>query len=67
MNVTFKYEIGQLVFYNGHLYEVLARMYFETKVVKINKYNLRNVDGWDINRFVPDVWENNIKTLRRVK
>ena len=67
MDITFKYNIGQLVFYNGYLYEVLARMYFETKYVRVNKYNLRNVDGRDIDGFVPNVWEDNIKTLRRVK
>ena len=67
MNVTFKYNIGQLVFYNGHLYEVLARMHFETKWVRVNKYNLKNVDGCDINGSEPNVWEDDIKTLRRVK
>ena len=67
MEVTFKYKIGQLVFYNGHLYEVLARMHFETKWVKVNKYNLKNVDGCDINEYEPNVWEDDIETLRRVK
>ena len=67
MEVTFKYKIGQLVFYNGHLYEVLARMHFETKDVKVNKYNLRSVDNHDINGYEPNVWEDDIKTLWRVK
>ena len=67
MEVVFKYEIGQLVFYNGHLYEVLARMYFETDNVKVNKYNLRSVDIHDINGYEPNVWEDDIKTLWRVK
>ena len=67
MNVTFKYNIGQLVFYNGYLYKVLARMYFETKCVRINKYNLINIDNRDINGFESNVWEDDIKTLRRVK
>ena len=67
MEVTFKYNIGQLVYYNGHLYKVLARMYFETKGVRVNKYNLRNVDNRDINGYAPNVWEDDIKTLRRVK
>ena len=67
MEVTFKYEIGQLVYYNGHLYKVLARMYFETKGVRVNKYNLRNVDNRDINGYESNVWEDDIKTLRRVK
>ena len=67
MEVAFKYKIGQLVFYNGYLYEVLARMYFETKGVRVNKYNLRNVDNRDINGYESNVWEDDIKTLWRVK
>ena len=67
MEITFKYKIGQLVYYNGHLYKVLARMYFETKCVRINKYNLINIDNRDINGYESDVWEDNIKTLWRVK
>ena len=31
MEVAFKYKIGQLVYYNNHLYRVLSRAYFETK------------------------------------
>ena len=49
MDVTFKYKIGQLVYYNNHLYRVLSRAYFETKDVSVNKYNLRSVDNHDIN------------------
>ena len=67
MEVAFKYEIGQLVYYNNHLYRVLSRAYFETKDVRVNKYNLKNVDGCDINEYEPNVWEDDIKTLRRVK
>ena len=67
MEITFKYNIGQLVYYNGHLYKVLARMHFETKWVRVNKYNLKNVDGCDINEYESNVWEDDIKTLRRVK
>ena len=67
MEVIFKYNIGQLVFYNGYLYEVLARMYFETKGVRVNKYNLRSLDDHDINGYEPNVWEDDIKTLWRVK
>ena len=67
MEVIFKYNIGQLVYYNGRLYKVLARMYFETNLVRVNKYNLKNVDGCAVNRYVPNVWEDDIKTLRRVK
>ena len=65
MNIEFKYEIGQLVYYNNHLYRVLSREYFESKKVKVNKYNLRSVD--DIYGYEPSVWEDDIKTLWRVK
>ena len=49
MEVAFKYKIGQLVYYNNHLYRVLSRAYFETKDVSVNKYNLRSVDDHSIN------------------
>ena len=67
MDVTFKYEIGQLVYYNNHLYKVLSRCYLETDSVKVNKYNLRSVDIHDISGYEPNVWEDDIKTLWRVK
>ena len=67
MDVTFKYKIGQLVYYNNHLYRVLSRAYFETKDVKVNKYNLRSVDDHDISGYKPNVWEDDIKTLCSVK
>ena len=67
MEVAFKYNIGQLVYYNGHLYKVLARMYFATEGVRVNKYNLRSVDDHSINGYEPNVWEDDIKTLWRVK
>ena len=67
MEVAFKYEIGQLVYYNNHLYRVLSRCYLETNNVKVNKYNLRSVDIHDINGYEPNVWEDDIKTLWRVK
>ena len=67
MDVTFKYKIGQLVYYNDHLYRVLSRAYFETKDVSVNKYNLRSVDDNSINGYEPNVWEDDIKTLRRIK
>ena len=67
MEVTFKYNIGQLVYYNGRLYKVLARMYFETKGVRVNKYNLRSVNNDDINGYEPNVWEDDIKTIWRIK
>ena len=67
MEVAFKYKIGQRVYYNNHLYRVLSRAYFETDNVKVNKYNLRSVDIHDINGYEPNVWEDDIKTLWRVK
>ena len=67
MEVAFKYKIGQLVYYNNHLYRVLSRAYLETKDVKVNKYNLRSVDDHSISGYEPNVWEDDIKTLWRVK
>ena len=67
MEVAFKYKIGQLVYYNNHLYRVLSRAYCETKDVRVNKYNLRSVDDNSINGYEPNVWEDDIKTLWRVK
>ena len=67
VNIEFKYKIGQLVYYNNHLYRVLSRAYFETDNVRVNKYNLRSVDIHDINGYEPNVWEDDIKTLWRVK
>ena len=67
MDVTFKYKIGQLVYYNNHLYRVLSRAYFETKDVSVNKYNLRSVDDHSISGYEPNVWEDDIKTLWRGK
>ena len=67
MEVAFKYKIGQIVYYNDHLYRVLSRAYFETKNVRVNKYNLRSVDDHSISGYEPNVWEDDIKTLWRVK
>ena len=67
MEVAFKYKIGQLVYYNNHLYRVLSRSYMETDNVKVNKYNLRSVDNHDISGYEPNVWEDDIKTLWRAK
>ena len=66
MEVTFKYKIGQLVYYNNHLYRVLSRAYFETDNIKVNKYNLRSVDNMDMNGYEPNVWEEDIYTLKLV-
>ena len=67
MEVNFKYNIGQLVYHNGHLYRVLSRMYFETKGKKVNKYNLRSVSNKDIDGYEPNVWEEDIEIIWRVK
>ena len=66
MEINFKYKIGQLVYYNNHLYRVIARCYLETKDKKINKYNLRSVDNMDMNGYEPNVWEEDIYTLKLV-
>ena len=67
MEVAFNYKIGKIVYYNNHLYRVLPRAYFETKDVKVNKYNLRSVDDNSINGYEPNVWEDDTKTLWRAK
>ena len=67
MDVTFKYKIGQLVYYNNHLYRVLSRCYLETYTQKIVKYNLKSTDDTEVYGYVTNVWEDDIKTLRRVK
>ena len=67
MDVTFKYKIGQLVYYNNHLYRVLSRCYLETCAQKIVKYNLVSPEIDDDYGYEPNVWEDDIKTLWRVK
>ena len=62
MEVIFKYQIGQRVFYDGKLYEILSRHYMETSHNKIIKYNLRAED-----EFIPNVWESDLKALSIVK
>ncbi len=66
MEINFKYKIGQMVYYNNHLYRVISRCYLETKDKKINKYNLRSVDNMDMNGYEPNVWEEDIYTLKLV-
>ena len=41
MEINFKYNVGQKVFYENEQYEILSRHYMETKNAKIIKYNLR--------------------------
>ena len=66
MEVNFKYKIGQMVYYNDHLYRVISRCYLETKDKNVIKYNLRSVDVMDINGYEPNVWEEDIYTLKLV-
>ena len=49
MEINFKYKIGQMVYYNDHLYRVISRCYLETKDKNVIKYNLRSVDNMDMN------------------
>ena len=62
MEINFKYNIGQKVFYENEQYEILSRHYMETKNAKIIKYNLRAGD-----EFIPNVWENCLSTLQVIK
>ena len=58
MNIKFKYEIGQYVYWNGKLCQVLSRSYMETSMNNIIKYNLRCDKD-----FYPNVWEYELKAL----
>ena len=66
MEVNFKYEIGQLVYYNKHLYRILSRSYVETARHKIVKYNLKSTDDTEVYGYVTNVWEEDIYTLKLV-
>lgn len=62
MEIRFRYNVGQKVFYENEQYEILSRHYMETKNAKIIKYNLRAGE-----EFIPNVWESDIKTLQVIK
>ena len=62
MEIRFRYNVGQKVFYENEQYEILSRHYMETKNAKIIKYNLRAGD-----EFIPNVWEQNLTTLQVIK
>ena len=62
VEINFKYNVGQKVFYENEQYEILSRHYMETKNAKIIKYNLRAGE-----EFIPNVWESDIKTLQVIK
>ena len=62
MQINFKYNVGQTVFYNQHKCKVLARTYMETSSgQQIIKYNLKSKD-----RFIPNVWEEDISILQLI-
>ena len=67
MDVTFKYKIGQIVYYKGCRYKILSRCYLETCTQKIVKYNLVSPEINDDYGYEPNVWEDDIKTIWRVK
>ena len=62
MEIHFKYNVGQKVFYENEQYEILSRHYMETARTKLIKYNLRAGDT-----FIPNVWESDLKTLQVIK
>ena len=66
MEIKFKYKIGQIVFYNGRRYKVLSRCYLETCAQKIVKYNLVSPELNDTGGYEPNVWEEDIYTLKLV-
>ena len=66
MEINFKYKIGQLVYYNNHLYRVLSRCYLETYTQKIVKYNLKSTDDTEVYGYVTNIWEEDIYTLKLV-
>ena len=41
MSIKFKYEVGQHVYWNDKLCQILSRSYMETSKNNIIKYNLR--------------------------
>ena len=62
MQINFKYNVGQTVFYNQHKCKVLARTYMETSSgQQIIKYNLKSKDG-----FISNVWEEDISILQLI-
>ena len=62
MSIDFKYEIGQHVYWNDKLCQVLSRSYMETTKNIIIKYNLKDGEN-----FYPNVWEDDLRSLYVVK
>ena len=58
VSIEFKYEIGQHVYWNDKLCQILSRSYMETSKNNIIKYDLRCGK-----EFYPNVWEDELKTL----
>lgn len=62
MKLMFKYKIGQHVYFDNKLCEIISRTYMETKKNNIIKYNLKcGEEYW------PNVWESELSTFSVVK
>ena len=62
MIIDFKYNIGQYVYWNDKLCQILSRSYMETSKNNIIKYNLR-CDK----EFYPNVQEDELNTFLIIK
>ena len=62
MIIDFKYNIGQYVYWNDKLCQILSRSYIETGKNNIIKYNLR-CDK----EFYPNVQEDELNTFLIIK
>ena len=62
MNVNFKYQVGQSVFYKNKRYEILSRHYMQRSNNAIVKYSLRSDED-----FQPNIWEDEIEVLKIIK
>ena len=62
MKLMFKYKIGQHVYFDNKLCEIISRTYMETKKNNIIKYNLKCGE-----EYCPNVWESELSTFSIVK
>ena len=62
MEINFKYNVGQKVFYENEQYEILSRHYMETRNANSIKYHLRAGDD-----FIPNVGESALRVLSVIK
>ena len=62
MNITFKYGIGQHVYYDDKICQILSRSYMETENKQIIKYNLKSKE-----EYFPNIWEDELSTLYVIK